>query len=89
MTVSAVAKFIPNPPALVDSRKQKAADPGAKHNHDSIVIISSCNCYITLEITVTQSIQICSLGLQKIIITQLMNGLVEEQGIYIYRNGYS
>jgi len=30
MTVSAVARFIPNPPERVDNRKQNCSAPGAK-----------------------------------------------------------
>lgn len=50
MTVSAVAKFIPNPPALVDRRKQNAAEPGAKHiRTSSSLLISLYNYYVTVQ----------------------------------------
>jgi len=35
MTVSAVARLIPRPPARVDSRKQNAGDPTATEHHVS------------------------------------------------------
>jgi hypothetical protein len=46
MTVSAVAKLMPRPPARVDKRKQNAGEPGAVH-------IPKLTIYLHFQISLT------------------------------------